>query len=576
IVSLSIIMADDLEDALMDMDYNEIAYLPHVSTLQTLRKMEETKFILNYRQATEFRQNVITRVLNAARIRMNHSLTERNTNIISELFTNLLPLEKNPYIQQQDQEFLATIQKSKIPDNQVRHHFQTLFHTLPYANSLLVKSVQHSLYTILLEFTQIFHTLYTPIQANFLEHATLDVLEFLHTMAQVLVFKYPPLQNHSKNIAMECVEQALFIKLQPTLHGVYALAYRVQDEQWLKKIKAIQSINMNRLGISHEFQVPNYKKAIASFEQLCIASTPGAKVCVIANTCHVIDNCIKEYYPHDNINITASDLPAVLALVVLQSQGPIQHLASYVALMDEFLPSRMAIGQEAFNLAVNSLQKVALTSHVSRINHRGTSPYTCYHYTISSPTLCWGVDRRYSECHLLKTNLLHAMRRPELREHLAPILSFDFPKKHHLFSKKVVGERKHKLQLFLQCCFEIRTRLYVHTLVYEKNPNLKIQSPCGDLIAGLDTFLAIPMALQDELRVKCCSLLNLLQQNATRTLSCNQTFLDDGDCSICLCELIDEIEMVALPCGHVYHRECVLPWLAKDYTCPLCREKLSK
>lgn len=44
-------------------------------------------------------------------------------------------------------------------------------------------------------------------------------------------------------------------------------------------------------------------------------------------------------------------------------------------------------------------------------------------------------------------------------------------------------------------------------------------------------------------------------------------------CPICLGELLVGIEAIRLPipCSHVYHQECIIQWLNKSNTCPLCR-----
>eukprot|EP01012_Entosiphon_sulcatum_P006213 TRINITY_DN12915_c0_g1_i1.p1 TRINITY_DN12915_c0_g1~~TRINITY_DN12915_c0_g1_i1.p1 ORF type:complete len:169 (+),score=8.20 TRINITY_DN12915_c0_g1_i1:37-507(+) len=46
------------------------------------------------------------------------------------------------------------------------------------------------------------------------------------------------------------------------------------------------------------------------------------------------------------------------------------------------------------------------------------------------------------------------------------------------------------------------------------------------------------------------------------------------DCSICL----DEHEVggrgIVLPCSHVYHKDCLVPWLSQHNTCPMCRLEL--
>lgn len=42
---------------------------------------------------------------------------------------------------------------------------------------------------------------------------------------------------------------------------------------------------------------------------------------------------------------------------------------------------------------------------------------------------------------------------------------------------------------------------------------------------------------------------------------------DHTTCTICLCEGCDEV----LPCGHGFHAKCLVPWLWKNASCPLCR-----
>ncbi|XP_059097945.1 E3 ubiquitin-protein ligase RNF181-like [Tigriopus californicus] len=49
---------------------------------------------------------------------------------------------------------------------------------------------------------------------------------------------------------------------------------------------------------------------------------------------------------------------------------------------------------------------------------------------------------------------------------------------------------------------------------------------------------------------------------------------DEFECPICLkkCEQDDLINV--LPCKHKFHPECILPWLKKTSSCPLCRFEL--
>ena len=47
-------------------------------------------------------------------------------------------------------------------------------------------------------------------------------------------------------------------------------------------------------------------------------------------------------------------------------------------------------------------------------------------------------------------------------------------------------------------------------------------------------------------------------------------------CSICICEFEEGEELRLLPaCGHMFHTECILPWLTeKKNACPLCQKNV--
>ena len=52
----------------------------------------------------------------------------------------------------------------------------------------------------------------------------------------------------------------------------------------------------------------------------------------------------------------------------------------------------------------------------------------------------------------------------------------------------------------------------------------------------------------------------------------NRYTIDDDlpSCSICLCEYEPNDALVALPCKHVYHQECIDAWCESHHRCPLC------
>ncbi|GHJ85054.1 hypothetical protein NliqN6_1456 [Naganishia liquefaciens] len=46
------------------------------------------------------------------------------------------------------------------------------------------------------------------------------------------------------------------------------------------------------------------------------------------------------------------------------------------------------------------------------------------------------------------------------------------------------------------------------------------------------------------------------------------------DCSICLTEFELGEEVIRIPCKHIFHSECLVPWLKENGTCPVCRFSL--
>ncbi|KAK2977665.1 hypothetical protein RJ640_015662 [Escallonia rubra] len=63
-----------------------------------------------------------------------------------------------------------------------------------------------------------------------------------------------------------------------------------------------------------------------------------------------------------------------------------------------------------------------------------------------------------------------------------------------------------------------------------------------------------------------------------RYVSANCFFLkaSGGECSICHEDFVPRDMVNRLPCSHIFHTRCILRWLKRSNTCPLCRSKVYK
>eukprot|EP00924_Labyrinthula_sp_SR-Ha-C_P004625 maker-scaffold_1-snap-gene-6.4-mRNA-1 protein AED:0.00 eAED:0.00 QI:140/1/1/1/1/1/2/159/576 len=57
----------------------------------------------------------------------------------------------------------------------------------------------------------------------------------------------------------------------------------------------------------------------------------------------------------------------------------------------------------------------------------------------------------------------------------------------------------------------------------------------------------------------------------------NQSIIDCDNCVICLSEFNLDDYATVLPCKHIYHKECIEPWLTnKSSLCPICKQSIFK
>ncbi|KAL0696842.1 hypothetical protein Bca4012_064022 [Brassica carinata] len=47
-----------------------------------------------------------------------------------------------------------------------------------------------------------------------------------------------------------------------------------------------------------------------------------------------------------------------------------------------------------------------------------------------------------------------------------------------------------------------------------------------------------------------------------------------NQCAVCMDEFEDGVGVKEMPCRHVYHHDCLIPWLQLHNSCPVCRHEL--
>ena len=50
--------------------------------------------------------------------------------------------------------------------------------------------------------------------------------------------------------------------------------------------------------------------------------------------------------------------------------------------------------------------------------------------------------------------------------------------------------------------------------------------------------------------------------------------MEPPSCTVCCDNITVGSKGMFMPCGHVYHPDCLTPWLESNNTCPVCRFEL--
>jgi len=91
----------------------------------------------------------------------------------------------------------------------------------------------------------------------------------------------------------------------------------------------------------------------------------------------------------------------------------------------------------------------------------------------------------------------------------------------------------------------------------------------------LESAAPPPMHLAHELKApkdECdVKTIMLLDQMRTEKYYAGMPVGDAGpECSMCMMDYEVDVDLLRLPCFHVFHDECIRPWLLQQGTCPIC------
>ncbi|EQC35618.1 hypothetical protein SDRG_06902 [Saprolegnia diclina VS20] len=221
-------------------------------------------------------------------------------------------------------------------------------------------------------------------------------------------------------------------------------------------------------------------------------------------------------------------------------------------------------------LSALHLDDDAINVHTTAKNvvQRGLSPFTVYTFTVTchQTSTWWILRKRYSQIFALRSTLLKWRKQCNATPGMAPLADLltsmaavEFPRRHICFDHPtIIRDRKRELQGFIAAL--IRLRQACHTLAQQPGaPRRKAQ----DVASLVLHFLEMPVAVEDEEHRLSCG--RQLQSHTAPT---------DDACPICMCEfdeLSNDDTVLELTCGHTFHESCLVHWLDKKMTCPLCR-----
>jgi len=127
----------------------------------------------------------------------------------------------------------------------------------------------------------------------------------------------------------------------------------------------------------------------------------------------------------------------------------------------------------------------------------------------------------------------------------------------------------------ISVCVSGRTSQNEIRMLVHETPNVQLSSTRE----SAHKVLFFPMngygSLDDSTALKECSTISSINAACCKSDSNMVECLGDV-CSICLTAYKDGDFVVCLPCCHIYHDQCLSPWISLSARCPLCRCNLEE
>ncbi|OQR92342.1 hypothetical protein ACHHYP_03835 [Achlya hypogyna] len=185
--------------------------------------------------------------------------------------------------------------------------------------------------------------------------------------------------------------------------------------------------------------------------------------------------------------------------------------------------------------------------------------HTRYTLVIVCPKACefWVLQKRYSEF-LALHQALRRYSRGTLKTLVRPVLDLAFPQRHFRADDAVIRhERRRMFSDFVEQVVALLCRCTALTTAPAADLAAIIQgflnASAGDHATGLPNASAAGCCKSSE---RCAICLDGLEASADPALPWHLQLPQ---------------RVLLLVCGHAFHEGCVVPWLGRNTTCPLCR-----